>query len=620
MNKKMKTLDKRILLFAFSILSVLPCTAGRAIKSPDGKITVELGLNETGTCFYSVCLKQDSVIQKSPLGIRLENEMFDFTEGLELLGTNEKRIDEKYNMLTGKQLERHDFCNESVYSLKNKSGQFIDIIFRVYNDAVAFSYRIKNERTTSVRKEISAFHFKTIENTWSIPYSPFDENVFTKKAYGAEPEKTSLSFPVLIETKSKKWALISEADVSDYPLSSGQFNGNQLNYVFSTNEIAENTIAPGFKSPWRVMIVGNNLASIVESCVIDHLAPPTKMKDFSWIEPGVTSFPWWGNNKANSYPDTLKKYIDLSAAMKWRFMEFDIALIGSSANAVGNWESATWIKDVVDYGLQKGVLCYGWDDISNLNTPEKRAKIFSKYNELGIRGIKVDYVNSYTQKSRKLVEEVIQDAAGYKLMVSFHGAQSPRGFARTYPNVITFEAVKGSEYYLASNGGKGIPPAHNCILPFTRNVLGSMDYTPVAFSSKVRTTTMAHELALSVVFESGWQGICDVPEAYLNSLAKPFLSQIHSTWDETRFLAGFPGEYCCMARRKGDTWFIAGINAGDARTVILNLPKTTSKKVKVYTDLNDDLNRLCIAEYNLSGNHFEITMKRNGGFAFMMKD
>jgi alpha-glucosidase len=367
------------------------------------------------------------------------------------------------------------------------------------------------------------------------------------------------------------------------------------------------------------MIVGKELATIVESCVIDHLAPPTKMKDVSWIEPGVTSFPWWGNNQANSYPDTIKKYIDLSAKMNWRFVEFDIALIGSSANAIEKWETTPWIKDVVDYGLQKGVLCYGWDDINNLNTPEKRATIFSKYNELGIRGIKVDYVNSYTQKSRKLVEEVINDAARYKLMVSFHGAQSPRGFARTYPHVVTLEAVKGSEYYLASNGGKGLQPAHNCILPFTRNVLGSMDYTPVAFSSKNRTTTMAHELALSVIFESGWQGICDVPEAYLNSLAKPFLSQIPSTWDETRFLDGYPGEYCCLARRRGDVWYIAGINAGSSRTVKIDLPKTNLNKVSIYTDLDENLNSLEIVECSLSKKPFEITMKRNGGFVFTMK-
>jgi alpha-glucosidase len=304
----------------------------------------------------------------------------------------------------------------------------------------------------------------------------------------------------LVETKSNKWALISESDVSNYPLSSGQLKDNALQFVFSNDKIAENKTGSNFSSPWRVIILGENLGNVVESCVIDHLAPPTKMKDLSWVEPGVTSFPWWGNNLANSYPDTLKKYFDLSAEMNWRYVEFDIPLIGSPARAAEYWKSADWIKDVVDYGLEKGVLCYGWDDIKNLNTPEKRDTIFSKYNEFGVRGIKVDFVNSYTQQSRKLVEEVIQDAAKHKLMVSFHGAQSPRGFARTYPHVVTFEAVKGSEYYLEINGAKGVPASHNCILPFTRNVLGSMDYTPVAFSSKIRETTMAHQLALSVIF------------------------------------------------------------------------------------------------------------------------
>lgn len=218
---------------------------------------------------------------------------------------------------------------------------------------------------------------------------------------------------------------------------------------------------------------------------------------------------------------------------------------------------------------------------------------------------------------RKLVEEVIKDAEKYKLMVSFHGAQSPRGFARTYLHVVSFEAVKGSEYYLEINGGRGVPPSHNCILPFTRNVLGSMDYTPVAFSSLIRTTSMAHELALSVIFESGWQGICDVPEAYLNSIAKPFLSQLHATWDETKFLDGYPGEYCCIARRKGKSWYVAGINAGEARKVSFKLPVSENTKVQVYTDVKNERSKLQIIDTEIAPeNAFEITMDKNGGFAF----
>ncbi|MDB4582047.1 glycoside hydrolase family 97 protein [Draconibacterium sp.] len=587
--------------------------------SPDKNIEIVVQKGKPDYSF-SVVLAGDTIIKNSAFGIVLDEVEYDFSKNLTLTNTGEIAIDETYEMKVGKQLVRRNNCNQISLEFENEFENKIVVDFRVYNDGVAYRYKLANNKETSVVHENSEFSFNSISNIWSIPYSSGDERIFEKSIAANEHAKTTLSFPVLIETESKKWALISEADVSNYSLSSGQFKGNSLTYVFSNEKIAENTVAENFISPWRVIIVGEQLGTIIESCLIDHLAPTAGTMDYSWVEPGVTSFPWWGDNLANSYPDILKNYFDLSAEMNWRYVEFDIPLIGSPAMAAEKWKSVDWIKDVVDYGLRKGVLCYGWDDIKNLNTPEKRASIFLKYNEFGIRGIKVDFVNSYTQKTRKLVEEVIQDAVKYKLMVSFHGAQSPRGFARTYPHVVTFEAVKGSEYYLDINGGKGVPPGHNCTLPFTRNVLGSMDYTPVAFSSKVRTTSMAHELALSIIFESGWQGICDVPEAYLNSVAKPLLSKLYATWDETKLLDGYPGDYCCMARRKGKSWYVAGINAGEARMVSFKLPVSEKVNVKVYTDVKNEHSKLQIIETEISEDKpFEITMDKNGGFAFVIE-
>lgn len=586
--------------------------------SPDGKMQVLIHEHEMNYTF-SVILNKDTIVSNSSFGIALKEKEFDFTGHLSLLNVEKTEIDETYEMKVGKQLIRQNKAGQISFEFENEYKNKLVVVFRAYNDGVAFRYELANQNISSVIHETSEYSLKPILKVWSIPYSSGDEQIYKKSTTTADHEITTLSFPVLAETKSGKWALISESDVSNFPLSSGQFNGNILRYVFSNEGIAKNVVDKNFISPWRVMIAGEHLASIVESCLVDHLAPVAAIDDYSWVEPGVTSFPWWGDNLANSYPDTLRKYFDLSAEMNWRFVEFDIPLIGSPDKAAENWKTADWIKEVVDYGLKKGVLCYGWDDIKNLDTTEKRAYIFSKYNEFGVRGIKVDFVNSYTQEARKLVEEVIQDAIRYQLMVSFHGAQSPRGFSRTYPNVVTFEAVKGSEYYLEINGGNGVPPDHNCILPFTRNVLGSMDYTPVAFSSRTRTTTMAHELALSIVFESGWQGICDIPEVYLNSVAKPFLSRLHSTWDETKFLGGYPGDYCCIARRKENSWYIAGINAGDKRNVSFQLPVLTDQKIDVYTDVDDGLNSLGMVKTIVSeGKPFEITMQKNGGFAFII--
>ncbi len=616
---------KRRLIFVavifFSLLSFEKSDKNLVCTSPDGaiKLLVETK-NLAGKACFSIVFNHDTIVKATSLGIIVDDDQYSFASGLSLQNTEKKVIDEVYEMKTGKQLKRINHCNELLLRLKNPSENMVNLVFRVYDDGVAYRYELNNNQKIGIKKEYSEFHFNGISKIWASNYSKFDEQPFQKWRSVPEIVNTNLSFPVLVNTSSNYWVLVSEANVSNYPLSVGKFDGNHLYYTFPSAIEGINTVEQNYISPWRLMILGKDLNTIVESCLIDHLAPPTKIKDLSWVVPGITSFPWWGDNLANSNPESIKKYIDLSAAMNWRYVEFDIALIGSPSLSVEKWKSVNWIKDVTDYGKQKGVYCYGWDDFKNLNSPDKRKDIFQRYNDLGIVGIKVDFVDSYTQQTRSAVEELIRDAAQYRLMVSFHGAPSPRGFARQYPNVVTFEAVRGAEYYLTVNGEKGVTPQHNCTLPFTRNVLGSMDYTPVAFSSKIRQTTMAHELALSVIFESGWQVMCDVPESYLNSVAKPFLSQLQTAWDETKFLDGYPGEYCCLARRKGNTWFIAGINSGDARIVSLKLPISGSCSVQVYNDLDNGLNSLGSTEYSISGEKpFEITIQENGGFAMIVE-
>ena len=610
-----------LLIIAFSLYSCNTINETKKITSPDGAIEVTFKTDEIGRANFTVLLDSDIVIANSALGILLNDEQYDFTQGLKLLKIDRKNIDEKYTMTTGKQLQRRNHCNEGTYTLQNSSGKILSIVFRVFNDGVAFRYQLNNDMETSVLSELSTYHFNTISNIWSIPFSPDDERFFSKQESPQELANQNLSFPVLVEIQSNKWALVTESDVSNYSLSTGKFVHNRLDYTFPTSREDINTISQNFTSPWRVAIIGNDLGTIVESCIIDHLAPASRIVDISWINPGVTCFPWWGEIFANNNPETIKEYIDLSAEMNWPYVEFDLALVGTDdgCSPATGWKTTDWIKDVVEYGLVKGVKCYGWDDLKELNTLEKREEIFLRYKELGIAGIKVDYISSYSQRTRKLLEDVLVDAARYELLVSFHGAQSPRGFARTYPNAVTFEAVLGAEHYLPINGRKSIPASHNCTLPFTRNVLGSMDYTPVAFSAEQRITSMAHELATSVVFESGWQGICDKPEVLLNSVAKDFLSQLKSVWDETIFLAGYPGEYACLARRNGDAWFIAGINSGDSRTVSLNLPFDYTGKVNVYNDLSHDLNSLGIVECSVSREKpLKITMQKNGGFAIIV--
>lgn len=612
------------MLIGFFSMNFIACSRSESIEqtctSPDGHIRVSVNHHpENGAITFLVLFKSDTVIGNSPLGLKLSAGNLNFLDHLSFTGYQERLIDEAYDMPSGKRRERRNHCTEAVYGFENDSGVPMSVIFHLYNDGIAYRYHIGNEVHSSVLEELSGYRIKGISNVWMRPFSPNDEQEYKKYDPADSLLQQALSFPVLLESVQGHWFLFSESDVSAYPLSSGAFHKDLMRYVFPRDSERENSVPPGFKSPWRVAIMGDQISTIVESCVIDHLAPATVMEDFSWIKAGVASFPWWGENSANGHPEILKKYIDLSSLMNWDYMEFDVALIGSPIKAVEDWKTTPWIKDIVEYGNQKGVKCYGWDEFSNLNTAEKRADIFSRYKELGIVGCKVDFVKSYSQGVRESVEEIILDAAKYKLLLSFHSAQSPRGFARTYPHVMTFEGVKGSEFYLEVTGGRGFLPAHNCILPFTRNVLGSMDYTPVAFTTDTRTSTMAHELALSVVFESGWQGLCDVPEAYLESPARPFLTGLPAAWDETLLLDGYPGEFCCIARRHGADWYVAGISSTVEKTVSVDLSPILEKdqKLVLYTDLPGREDALQVEEREVSGTEaLVMELKENGGFAF----
>jgi len=331
-------------------------------------------------------------------------------------------------------------------------------------------------------------------------------------------------------------------------------------------------------------------------------------------------FPWWGNNFANGDTVALKEYIDLASEMNWSFVEFDVSLIGSPSYAIDKWKTTPWVKRIVEYAASKGVSVYGWDERRNLNTPEKRADIFGRYRDLGIKGIKIDFINSTNQEAMAFREACLSDALKHHLLVSFHGDYPPRGERRTYPNLMTQEGIKGSEYYIFN--WQPPTPEHNCTVAFTRNVIGSMDYTPVAFSTPNRTTSYAHELALSVVVESGWLVMCDKPEFYLNSPAKDFLSKLVSPWDETKFLDGYPGQYFCIARRHNSDWFIAGINAGDERTVEIETDfLKKDQTVKLYCDGNDDFNNCEVKDVAVSTTKpLTVTMAKKGGFAIYISE
>lgn len=611
---------RKLLHFALIILSGASCANNLTVESPDGNNRISLELDDKGSLFYSVHSHGAKAIDMSSMGMDIADSALDFNSGLKFVKAIRTKIDESYTLPTGKTSTYINKAVETDFIFRNKHDRLLHVTCRAYNDGVAFRYTVESPDGIMINKENTHFSLPPNTISWMMDYRPDYENFYPERlldTIGIRP----LSYPALMKIDNRLWMLITEAAVYDQPATHIIKTGKGNDLVIELPE-SQYAVPLKWESPWRTFITGNSLSTIVESVMVENLNPPSAITGLEWIEPGVAVFPWWGDFLANSYIDTLKMYVDLAAEMNWEWIEFDVSLVGSPLRTSKLWETTEWLPEFTAYAGSKGIKVYGWDEISVLKEPEGRAHVFGRYLDLGIKGIKIDYIDSDEQYAMSFRKEAMEDAARMGLMVSFHGETLPRGQRRTYPNVMTLEAVRGAEYYLFSVSPS---PEHNCTLPFTRNVAGPMDYTPVTFSIRdenPRTTTYVHELALSVIFESGWLVMADRPKAYLDSPAKEFLKQLESTWDETRFLDGYPGKFACIARRKANKWFVAGINSGIERTVHIPLNFIGSGKysIDIYEDKPDErMTNLRIRKETVtSGDILSVTMLANGGFCTLI--
>jgi hypothetical protein len=381
-------------------------------------------------------------------------------------------------------------------------------------------------------------------------------------------------YPVLTEPHDGLFVLISEADIERGQSASCLYNDKELFKVVPA-DLTKGTEPAVSHTPWRVAIIGS-LADVVESTLVTDVSHPSQIEDTSWIQPGVVSWIYWAYNHGSNDYAIIKKYVDMAATLHLPYVLID-AEWDQMSRLPGN-EGKT-IEDAIAYAKEKGVrpmIWYnssvGWVDGAptpkyRLNKPEDREKEFAWCERLGVAGVKIDFFSGDNQMNMEYCLDLLESAARHHLLVNFHGATIPRGWQRTWPNLMSTEGVYGAEWYNNVPTFTAKAASHNATLPFTRNVVGPMDYTPCAFSDSQHPhiTTHAHELALTVLFESGLQHLADKPESYL---AQPqevqdFLSRLPAVWDETRFVSGYPGESVVLARRSGSTWYIAGINGTD---------------------------------------------------------
>ncbi|MDR6197505.1 alpha-glucosidase [Siphonobacter sp. BAB-5404] len=585
------------------MLAVAVRVNAQQLYSPNKKIELSLSQSKEkpGSWFLSVHYHgkaKTPVFSQIKLGLEREDQSF--TDNLSLKSSSKPvPIKEQYTALHGKSSKRENEAQEITFAFVNTKGSKLNVVARAYNNGIAFKYEFpeKGQGPLVMKREATAFEVEDKAERWLQKF------VTSYEGFYPDQKDSTLTgewgYPALFKTGNQEpcWALLTEANVDrnycatklsnrlskssyhlEYPAATDGFNTGQVNP----------TLTLPWSSPWRVAIIGQ-LADLVESTLVEDVSKPSQLTKTDWIKPGVSSWVYWAYNHGTKDYKKLCEYIDLAARMGWPYTLMD-----------WEWDEMTnggTLEDAVNYAKSKGIkplLWYNSGGAHNqvtsgprdrLTTPESRAKEFAWLKKIGIYGVKVDFFESDKQDMMRYYLDILEDAARYELMVNFHGSTVPRGWSRTYPHLMSMEAVYGGEQYNNQEYMTTKGAWHNTLLPFTRNVIGPMDYTPVAFtnSQHAHTTTYSHELALAVLFESGIQHLADRPQGFdqLPDPAKFMLKEVPNAWDETQFLAGYPGKEVVIARRKAGRWYVAGIN-GEDRSKKISIPFHFLTKGKTY--------------------------------------
>ncbi len=556
------------------------------LELADGRLSYTADLQRTPPAWQVEASGFAGVISESPLGIKTTSD--DFSERLSLAGDGEliARSD-RYTMFTGKQSDLDNHYYERVITFTNAVGNSIEVHLRAYSEGVAVRYGFPEAgKSLTVVDDLTGFRIEGEGRKWIAPYSEVDQwaPAYETPYVAGIPIGTAANtpvgwaFPALFHANDF-WILLTEANLDGsyfashlQPTAEGGLYRLRLpeeTETYGVHPQASTAVGP-FHSPWRVIMMGTDPADIVENSLVHHLSAPSRIKDPSWIVPGPSTWSWLFDGSSQTDFDRLAPFIQLAAELGWPY-----SMVDADWHVMTNGD----IHDALDYAAERGVgltVWYNSGGPTNLVKPigpadrlhhaDLRQKEFAWLQSLGVKGIKVDFMQSDKQGQIQLYIDILRDAAEHELLVFFHGSTLPRGWERTWPNLVSMESVMGGEQLWSQDFADNLA-AHNTILPFTRNVVGSMDYTPFTLAGRdpavIPNTTPGHELATVIVFESGIQHISGTVAHFeeLPYYAWRFMEGIEVAWDETRLLAGTPGDFIVLARRKGEKWFLAGLSA-----------------------------------------------------------
>jgi len=635
---KNKVFKKIINITGIFIVCYCPLLSAQSVISPDHNIRATLSVMK-GRPYYAVWYKNQPVIKQSALGIQTDD--LRFFRKCRLINVSTQQLSKDvYQMRNAKKSHIQYIANKRIFHFKDEDAKLMNIIFQVSNDGVAFKYVFPGSEELHIEKELTSYQFDKQTTAWLQPKAeaktgyehtnPSYEEDYSQNIPVGTFSKTGWVYPALFNS-SGNWVLITEAGMDGHYCGTSLRNEeNSACYQVSFPDNREVIPGKGFlpkgakSTPWRVMVIGS-LKTIAESTLGTDLAiPQMHYPDLSFVQPGKASWSWiMSKDDSITYTET-KRYIDFAHKMNWRYCLIDV-----------DWDVKIGydkVKELADYGATKNVsllLWYNsagdWNTVKytpkdKLLTPESRDVEFKKLTAMGIKGIKVDFFGGDGQSMIQYYIDILNSAAKYHLLVNFHGATLPRGWARTYPQLMSTEAVRGFEMVTFSQQDADLEPTHAAMLPFTRNAFDPMDFTPmnlynIETSSVTRKTTPGFELATSVLFLSGIQHYAESPSGMEHEppFVIDYLRDLPNYWDEVRFIDGYPGKFVVLARKGGAKWYVTAINGQNGpKEITIDLSDFHAHTGKVITD-GDDGQLIRKAVTGDSQDKIKLILKPKGG-------
>ncbi len=651
-----------ILCLAFLLITTASFAKTYSILSPDKQVLFEISVTEKVA--MSVYYQDKPIITNSEFGLQFDQSPYLGNDMMVIKEINNV-INEEWTPVVGQHATVLNQANELVLDLKE--GRFpareLQMVLRAYNDGIAFRYVIPESfkrfignyeegMTIPLVQENSSFKFAEDHTVWASNYGGYashQEGEFNKMKLSDIDKEDVIGLPLLVQIQPDLYAAITEANLTDWagmylsadPKSKDITLTTKLSPLPNSSTLVN--VKPGSKSPWRVMMIGEQPGDLIESQIIWNLNDPCAIEDPSWIKPGVSAWDHWWSGEVKMDTETIKKYIDLAAEMGWEYMLVDWNWYGPpfkpGGGDIGNPDSdITTVVDAVDmpgiikYANDKNVdilIWLLWDHVE-----KQMDEAFPLYEQWGIKGVKIDFMARDDQWMVNWYHKVVKKAAEHHLTVDFHGAYKPTGWTRTYPNLLTREGVMGNEY---SKWSSRVTPEHTTTLPFTRMLAGQMDFTPGAFLNKSMDEfrngspaeamgTRCNQLAMFVVYYSPLTVACDHPDNYRNQPGIEFLKEVPTVWDDTKVLNGNVGEYITMARKNGNRWFLGAMTNSEARSLSVDLDFLGEGKWEIHyfkdakdADVHPEKLEMGVQKVT-SESELEIWMAPGGGYsAYIVK-